>query len=191
MPTDTSPPQQDPQKSRPPAFLSALPTFAAPPSQKLDPPLPEVEPSEPLSPSTAPENESPIGRRAPMAPSTDDEPSPRTATSTDRPALKPGGDPAQVAKVIGGLFVIVVTSLSVLARRRGKEFRQPTPEQRDDVARPLARIAVRHLPLDLIGEDLADATEAAVAVHEYAMDGPIVRAPHVDHGDMPTYPEES
>ena len=195
MSTDTP---ASPQKSQPPRFLSAIPSVAVPPSLRLDPPLTSEtdeetdSPREQLTPSPDPRrSESPSGRREPASPSTaDGASSAATPTSTDRPPLKPGGNAQQVAQVIGGLFVILVTTLSVLARRSGREFRQPTPEQRDDVARPLARIAVRHLPLDVIGPDLADATEAAVAAHNYAMDGPIVTRPTVvlDLGDEEPQP---
>lgn len=119
----------------------------------------------------------------PEPPSTGPDESPRTPTSgtDDRPRLKPGGDAQQVAKAIGGLLIIVTASLSWLSyRSRGKTMRQPTPEQRDDIARPLARAAVRHLDLTLLGPTFGDLMEATVATHDYLLDGPLLTTPADD-----------
>jgi hypothetical protein len=189
--TDTSP---DPQEKPRQQLLSMLPRFAAPPQTRLDPALPTVEesnagPSSNPSPSTAPT--SPVSPSSPLeqpSPSGAADPwSPATGTSgTDdavgrpRRRLKAGGDPAEVARAIAGVLLVVTGSLAWTARQRGRWFRQPTPKQRDDIARPLARAAVRHLPLDLIGPTFADLAEAAVATHDYAMDGPLITDPPVD-----------
>jgi hypothetical protein len=179
---DTSADQEKPQR---PPLLSALPMFAATPSRRLDPALPTVEtddsPDGSPSPSTASGSlGSPSDPHALPSPSGSDASSFRpTSTSGTEPRLKPGGDPEQVRVVIAGLLLMVTATLGVLAARRGREFRQPDRGERDAIARPLARIAVRHLPLDLIGPDLADATEATVAVHNYVSAGALLVDPRV------------
>jgi hypothetical protein len=165
VPASTSDPQTSPR------FQAPLPVIATPPSQWLNP--------DPESPEDHPD------------PSGLDDITLPTTGSTDR---LPGGDPEKVAKVVGGLLVLTIATLSILARRRGREVRQATPRQRDDIAQPVARILVRHLPLDALGPDLVDITEAVVATHEYLLDGPLVtaaRPPDVDI-DIPEFvnPEE-
>ena len=142
--------------------LIPLPSFSTPPSQTMDP-----TPDQNRMQATAPD---PLDEA--QSPKDNDPESPRTGTFT-RPRLKPGGNREDVAKVIGGLIVILTATLGILAQRSGRSFRQPTPQQRDEIANPLASIAVRHLPLDVIGEDLADVTQAAVATHSYIMAGPL------------------
>lgn len=178
----TSPETPSSEPSPPRRLGNLIPTFAQPRPAPQDPPLPGT-PAPPSTATTDPAATGPtempgLNRPAPTVLSADPDTSRPTATSgtDDRPRLKPSGDPRQVAKVIGGLLLIVTGALGLLTVRRSggtKEFRQPTPDERDDIARPLARIAVRHFPLDLIGEDLADVTEAIVAGHEYVMAGPL------------------
>lgn len=165
MDTPDQPQDQSPR-------LASIPMFAQPRQERTDDLPPESHVSPPAA-TWSPESDPESNRPEPESPSDDDWESPRTTTST-RPRLKPGGNPREVAKVLGGLIVLLTATLGVLAARQGKEFRQPTPAQRDDIANPLARIAVRHLPLDAIGDDLADLTEAAVASHSYVMDGPLI-----------------
>ncbi len=165
MDTPDSPDTLSPDQA--PSFLVALPNLAPKrPHRPLDE-TPNLPPSSnPDSPTV-----SPPPSDLDDEPSEYDEPaSPRTTTSTRR---KPGGDPREVAMVLGGLLVLLTGTLALLANQRGRTFRQPTIRQRDDIAQPLARIAVRHLPLDALGPDLADATMAAVALHAYVMAGPL------------------
>ena len=164
---DTPDSPELPSTSQAPSFLVSLPNLA--PKRPHRP----QDDSPPLPPSLSPEQDP---TSSPLS-DLDDEPSeyeepasPRTTTSTRR---KAGGDPRQVAQVIGGLLILLTGTLALLANQRGRTFRQPTARQRDDIAEPLARIAVRHLPLDALGPDLADATAAAVALHSYVMDGPL------------------
>ena len=86
--------------------------------------------------------------------------------------------------MFGGILVLTVTWLSLAGRRRGVKFRQPTVHQRDDIAEPLARIACRHLPMDALGPDFADATLSAAALHDYLLDGPL-RQPIDVRNDLP------
>lgn len=146
MPRDTP---LDPSPNSP--FLVPIPEIATPPSQWLSP--------DPESPED-PQLESDL-----------DDGWSSTPASTDRAA---GGDPEKVAKVLGGLLLIAIGTVSFLLRARDKSVRQPTPRQLEDITDPLARIACRHLPLDALGPDLIDGTEALVAIHAYALDGPLV-----------------
>lgn len=98
-----------------------------------------------------------------------------TATSSGSKRWKSGGDPVATAKVLAGLLGVVALSLKVWAARRSVEFRAPTSGQLDDVTVPVARILVRHLPMDLINDDLADLAEAGAAMHSYVL--PEVPAP--------------
>ena len=75
-----------------------------------------------------------------------------------------------------GMLAVVLSTLGLVLRRRGAHLRQPTPRQLDDIARPVGRILVRYLPLDVVGPTLVDATEAAAATHAYALDGPLLTA---------------
>lgn len=182
MPPDTSSPSLPP---------SLIPMFAPPTTTPAtrpplnDPLTVELE-TPPPSPASA---SAPGGVAGDSPPPNTDGASRRTSTSTDR-RLRPGGDPEKVAQAFGGLLVLLIAGLGSLLRlTRGLELRSPTPRQRDDVAEPLARIACRHLPMDALGPDLLDATTAAAALHTYALDGPLITRPAVDHGDLPD-PEE-
>lgn len=163
MDTESQNPPQPPTPR-----LGTIPGFSQPKTLPIDP-LPEGSIIT-GTPSQTPDLENRDPYLEPENESTDDDPSPRTRISTSR---KPGGDPVMVAQVLGGLLLLLTGTLAVLASRQGKTFRQPTPRQRDDIAEPLARIAVRHLPLEALGPDLADATAAAVSVHSYVMAGPL------------------
>jgi hypothetical protein len=164
---DTPESADTPSPSQPPSFLVPLPNLA--PKRPYRPN--DESPNQPPQPSPETPETSPHPSDLDDEPSEYDEPdSPRTTTSTRR---KSGGDPRQVAQVIGGLLVLLTATLALLANQRGRTFRQPTVRERDDIAQPLARIAVRHLPLDALGPDLADATMAAVALHGYVMAGPL------------------
>lgn len=159
-------PQNPPETQK---RLGTIPGFSQPKTLPIDPLPPGSIITETQSPT--PDLENPSRFLELENESMDDDPSPRTRISTSR---KPGGDPRMVAQVLGGLLLLLTGTLAMLASRQGKSFRQPTPQQRDDIADPLARIAVRHLPLEALGPDLADATAAAVSVHSYVMDGPLI-----------------
>jgi hypothetical protein len=76
--------------------------------------------------------------------------------------------------MVAGLLAILATTAAAVLYRRGRQLRQPTPGQLDDIASPIGRILVRYLPLDTVGATLVDVTEAAAATHAYALDGPLV-----------------
>jgi len=149
--------------------------FAPPVTRQPSDPLLTESPIPGPSPSDNPTRTTSgptVDPAAPPSPSTDDA-SPRTRTSTE-PRWKAGGDPDVTAKALGGLFVLLVTAVSLLYRGRGKTVRRPTDRQRDDVAVPLARVACHHLPMDLLNPDLLDGIAAATAVYDYATDGPLI-----------------
>lgn len=162
----------EPRNETPPPRLFPLPNLAPNrPARRMDPtpsPSPDHDlsrdPSEPPSPDQWPPDSVLEHDESP----TD---SPPTPTSTRR---RPGGEPHMVAQVLGGLLLLLTGTLGVLLARQGRTLRQPTPAQRDGMAEPVARIAVRHLPLDALGPDLADATAAVVAVHGYIADGALI-----------------
>lgn len=146
-----------------------LPAFRQPHRDRLDE-LPESSPpSSPGEPASPP--------ASPPASSPDDVPPPPIVSSPDRPAAaRTRTSGTEVGKTLGGLLVIVVGFTAALLARRGRALRQPRPSQVDDIAMPLGRIAARHLPVDMIGPDLADVTESAAALHRYLLDdaGPLI-----------------
>ena len=120
-----------------------------------------------------------------------DTPSPPTVTSTE---LKGSGDPNEVAKALGGLLIIVTGSLAALLARRthGRAtLRQPTPDQRDDIAEPVSRILCRHLPMAKLGPDLGDIGMAAGATHSYVLDGALIKRVNVPQGENVNQGEQS
>jgi hypothetical protein len=99
----------------------------------------------------------------------------------------PGGDPEQVAALFGGLLVLALGMYAGLVKRKGGYFRMPSETERDDITVPLGRIAVRHLPMQLIGPDLKDIAESGAATHSYVTAGPLRRRPiPADDLNLPT-----
>ena len=89
-----------------------------------------------------------------------------------------------VSRLIAGLLLVASTVPVLLLARQGRSFRRPTEQQARDIADPLARIAVRHLPLEVIGADLADGIDAAIATNAYVTDGPLTEPIGADTGDV-------
>jgi len=112
-----------------------------------------------------------------------------TASSADTGTFTswvPGGDPEQVAALFGGLLVLALGAYAGLLKKRGGYFRMPTEDERDDITVPLGRIAVRHLPMHMIGPDLKDIAESGAATHSYVTAGPLRRRPIPNNGlDIP------
>lgn len=162
--------------SLPPPSLPTipLPSFRQP-SPRLDPPpegSPQESPSRPLGSPESPEPtpdlpESPDEHRPPIL-----EPEARTRTSWVGRGHG-AGDPVQAGRVIKGALAILFRFAQAVNYRRGRWLRLPTREQLDGMANPLGRIAVRYIPMDLVGPTLADATEAVAAAHDYTLDGPL------------------
>lgn len=161
------------------APVIALPRFRQPPATN-DEPLPTVaapEPAQtwgpPLGPLTATESaesddSDPLARPPQL-------PAPEGPTRRSWVGRGHGsGDPRVAARTIAGLLALIFGTAAVLSRRGGRLLRQPTRAQMDDFTEPLGRILVRWLPLDVIGQDLADVTQAAAAGHQYVLDGPLL-----------------
>jgi hypothetical protein len=112
--------------------------------------------------------------RPPSAPNGGESSRPNGAgTPTD--TSSPGGlpiDPDAAVKVIIGIIGIVCVAATLLARARNREFRRPNPGQREDIAAPLARIAMRRADLSR-WPDLVDAVDAGTATAAYLTDGPL------------------
>lgn len=154
-----------------------LPGFRPPANLRLDPPLPEVteegpetSPSTPESPGGPPDRPA----RRPAGAAT------RTGTSsagTDLPTA------AETAALIAGLLGLALVGVAAVIRWRGRrQLRQPTKGQMHDIAAPLARIALRHVPAELLNPDLADAASAGAAFAAYVNDGPLIEPVYVDAG---------
>ena len=184
-----------------PGTSALLPRFAAPRRPPIDPPPAETTPETPARGRRArpagPDELSSLSVQGAggSAGAPDDPPplsvgpeKPRTTSSTgsgwSSRLGRGSGDPQAVAALLGGLLIVATRTLDYLAGRRGRGFRQPTPDQRDGVALPLARIAVRHLPLGALGPDFADATAAVYAADDYLRDGPMLTWP-ADAGEIP------
>lgn len=168
-PMETRPPDEQPGRPIPPRGQSmramaarTLPRFASPGQEIPSSPDPSSE-SLP-NPNRVLDGERSVG----AAP-----PDPRTG-SFSAGKWRPGGDPIATGAVLGGLLVAGLKFVQTLARRRGRDFRMPSPGERDDISQPLGRILVRHLPMDLIGPDLHDIALAASAVHSYALADPLL-----------------
>ena len=143
-----------------------------------DPELPEVATDDPIG--TMPASNPPVPSNHLSETPPDDVPPPLPAPSQERPGrirTSSVGDPKVGARVVAGLIALACGVAFTMFARRGLIFRQPTRGQVDDVADPLGAIIARHLPLDVVGPDLLDATAAAAAAHGYVIDGPLVVRP--------------
>ena len=108
------------------------------------------------------------------------------STSTDRPAgigrkfatwrrnWQPGGDPGQVSAFVAVLLLAVFGVAAMPMRATSRTLRRPDSDELDAIAEPLARIACRHLPMDLLGPDMVDLVAAAKATNSYATAGPLI-----------------
>lgn len=156
-----------------------LPRFGRQPIH--DPALPEVEgETDDQTVTTPPDDPGPTTSSRWATPPPDAAPPPLPDPSPERrahTATSSAGDPKVGARVVAGLIALACGVAFTLFSRRGLVFRQPTREQVDDVAGPVGAIIARHLPTDVIGPDLLDATAAAAAVHGYVIDGPLVVRP--------------
>lgn len=103
----------------------------------------------------------------------------RTGTSSDDLSTTAGkGETARNAGVLLAGLLTVVAGLAALGLARvGRQLRRPSKDETRAVARPIARILVRHVPADMITADLADLGEAGAAVSDYVSAGPV--APRV------------
>ena len=151
--------------------------FAAPPSRAADEPLPEVTDG-PIPPPAETPNPSLLARlRLPgMKP---ERPAGAIPTGISSPgserAPKVGVKEATIA-LAGLLGVATLAGAWVVQRRTASRqtLRQPSPYQSDSIAAPLARIAARLIPAELLAPSIADAIMAMSATGAYLTDGPLV-----------------
>jgi len=170
-----------------PRRMVPVPAFAAPPD--LDEPLPWATPG-PQLPTT--ENTTTIRETAADAdrddlvatanPATirgervgyDSPEEPRTGNSS-------GSEPLasiNAGKVLGTIIRIVARVAGRILINAGRQLRQPTRDQADAFAAPVARILVRHLPAAKVPADLVDLAAAGEAVDAYLADGPVTARAH-------------
>lgn len=119
----------------------------------------------------------------------DDEQS-RTGTSSA------GSKPTQteVAGLVVGLLGLLVSGIAFLVQLRagrGVIMRRPTRDESRDIAAPLARIALRHADLSLLGPTVADVIAAGGATGAYLTNGPLLGYDgSVDDGVPPNLQED-
>lgn len=76
--------------------------------------------------------------------------------------------------MVGGVLNIALSLADIVIRRlRGRKVRQPSRDQVDDIAEPLASLAIRHLDMTKFGPDLADIVAAGGAASGYMREGPM------------------
>lgn len=175
-----------------------LPRFSQPQSRQLDEPLPEAPdgPPEAGSEQTAtPPPPSWTGPTLPLrSPYAPDAPAGHDPSGNRPTGISTTGeviDPEQVAKVVGGLVKLLAAGAAWLLRRtRRVELRQPTREQLDGFAGPVASILMRHFDATAFTPDLVDVTLAASAAGVYAGDGPLLLPLAVDPGLPPSQPDD-
>lgn len=117
---------------------------------------------------------------------------PRTATSS---ATR---EPRDFAALTRGVLRALTAGAAAILINVGRQLRRPDADQLDAIARPLASILVRHLPIEKLGDDLLDLADLGGGIAEYAADGPIaplIYPPvvHVgmEHGDPPAPPPDA
>ena len=175
-----------------------LPEPATSPAARATPAEPETaasppaEPRRRLFPRQRKVGDSP--QRTSDDPSGPDDGPRRGSTSTDRSWRRrwsAGGDPEELTAVIGGALALAISGVGLLLRRRARTVRQPNKRELDAFAEPLARIACRHFPMDLLGPDLLDITKAGKATSDYVTNGRLIVPAvttgvlHTDRTDQP------
>lgn len=184
------------QMKREPRVATTLPTFAGNPEPMetettgaaTPPPVPALTPSNVTAPLAKVRARTEQLRQVLSEGSGAGTSSPPTATSSEGSAAStwiPGGDPAEVAKVIRELTILAFAGAKVvLKKRRQKILRMPTAEQLDAWSEPLAQISVRHLPLQLLSPSLKDMGVAGKAGFDYVTDGPLTTPVEPETGEL-------
>ena len=98
-----------------------------------------------------------------------------TCSRDSEPRKKVGVEEATV--LMAGLLGVATLGCAWLVQRRSrgqKTLRQPSSVESDRIAAPLARIAARLVPADLLAPSLADAIMAMSATGAYLTDGPLI-----------------
>lgn len=184
------------------ALSAPLPTFAAP----IQDPTPEEPETAPSPPQEAPEppRRRPLGERLtqsrlhprPDTPATGNGhtpagPVPATDASTGTSAYPSKPTTAETAKLVAGLLALAFSGAALVVQySRRRRLRKPTRDQYDGMARPLAKIGLRHVDPGVINADLVDLIAFGVAAGDYVSDGPLTTAgPAIDAG-VPTNLQE-
>lgn len=169
-----------------------IPTFRQP-ARLLDPPAEGLTVHQPVQqPATATTGTRPAdpGSPADAGGGLYEPPSPRpdrngtrTATSDSTGEPAPKVSTKDTAVLVAGLLGLAVAGLAVLVRlRRGATLRRPTKQELDDVAAPLARLALAHVPAGILNADLANLAAAGAATGAYLSNGPLIEHPYTDPG---------
>lgn len=153
---------------------AGIPGFATPPRVE-DPPLPEVDetteqPAEPTRPRFSLPR-LPSMRLGTLAADTHTD----TFSQDSEPRAKVGVKEAAVA--LAGLLGVATLAAAWVVQRKSRgqrTLRQPTSLESDRIALPLARIAARLVPADLLVPSLADGIMAMSATGAYLTAGPLV-----------------
>lgn len=159
-----------------------IPGFRPRAALLLDPPQEGIPPaSSPDSPATdSPES----GGGLFVPPSLRPEPNgTRTATSDTTGEVAPKPTVKDTAVLVAGVLGLVVTGVALLVRlRRGVQLRRPTKAELDDIAKPLAGLATRHVPAGILNRDLGDIIAAGAAAGAYLNNGPLIEDVYIDNG---------
>lgn len=163
--------------SPPPPPLAAVPTFRAP---EVDLPGPPAEEDMPLieERTTGPTlpNRPGFGEHWPPYAGVGGQDTIRTRTgiSSETPAPSKAETVRTATAVIGAAIGVTMMLAGIVAARAfGRALRQPTKDERRDIARPLAAIAQRRLDMTKWTPDLVDGVTAAEAFGAYLQAGPI------------------
>lgn len=164
---------------RPAGVLAQIPRFQQPQRRRLDPSVPEDENPTP-SPSDSPilsdqPNGLSLGLGGPTRTSTSGTPG-----TDEKPSTK------DTAELLAGIIAVVAVGVAFVVRWRLKaNLREPTEKQAEEIAKPLARIGLRHVPAAKLNPDLLDATQAAAAFGKYLKAGPLLERAYDNPGDIP------
>jgi hypothetical protein len=165
--------------------LATIPRFQQPRVRRLDPNVPEDEntplsPSDSPTPSDLPAGVYPLGLAGPTRTGTS-----ATPGTDEKPSAK------DTAKLVAGLLAMAAVGAAALVRWRLRaKLREPSKAQADEMAEPLARIGLRHVPAGKLHPDLLDATQFAAALGRYLNDGPLLERAYVDAGEIPQQGDE-
>lgn len=168
------------------ALSAPLPTFAEPIQDSPPAPATDSRPPEPSPPPLAPVKvRRPLGERLlrnPGTPATDASPRPAApAPGTDAfsttSAYPSKPTTAETAKLVAGLLALGFSAAAMVVQfTRRRQLRKPTREQYDGMARPLAKIGLRHVEIGALNADLFDVIAFGTAAGDYVSDGPLTTA---------------
>ena len=169
------PPTPDPEPPQHSPIRSLIPGRASNPRPSPNHPSPSPTPSPSRNPFEANGDASDYAEQPTPGPGSDDT---RTASYSPGEPRKRAkiADKADVARMLGGLFVVLAGLAGFLATRAGRELRPPTESERMEVAEPVAAILCRHVGADFLTEDLTDSIRAAAGLVAYIQTDPMPRA---------------